>query len=90
MTTATYSRIFISNRCFVAGVPEGYSAEKGRVERMVSDLILILASGVKGALKETMTASMAEKFAFLGAAGSSQPLSALQIAGNRPSGVLVT
>ncbi len=69
---------FGNDTVVVAGVPEGYSAEKGRVERMVSDLILILASGVKGALKETMTASMAEKFAFLGAAGSSQPLSALQ------------
>ena len=69
---------FGNDTVVVAGVPEGYSAEKGKVERMVSDLILILASGVKGALRETMTASMAEKFAFLGASGSSQPLSALQ------------
>ena len=69
---------FGNDTVVVAGVPEGYSAEKGKVERMVSDLILILASGVKGALRETMTASMAEKFAFLGASGSGQPLSALQ------------
>ena len=62
----------------VSGVPEGYSAEQGKVERMVADLVLILASGVKGALKETMAASMAEKFAFLGASGSGQIASPLQ------------
>ena len=69
---------FGNDTVVVAGVPEGYSAEKGKVERMVSDLLLILASGVKGALRETMTASMAEKFAILGASGNVQPLSALQ------------
>ena len=56
----------------VSGVPEGYSAEQGKVERMVADLVLILSSGVKGALRETMAASMAEKFAFLGASGAGQ------------------
>ena len=61
----------------VSGVPEGYSAEQGKVERMVADLILILSSGVRGALKETMAVSMAEKFAFLGASGA-QSVSTVQ------------
>ena len=69
---------FGADTVVVSGVPEGYSAEQGKVERMVADLILILASGVRGALKETMAASMAEKFAFLGASGAGQPLSPLQ------------
>ncbi|MBO7543982.1 MAG: DNA mismatch repair endonuclease MutL [Bacteroidales bacterium] len=69
---------FGNDTVVVSGVPEGYSAEQGKVERMVADLVLILASGVKGALKETMAASMAEKFAFLGASGSGQIASPLQ------------
>ncbi|MBR6002132.1 MAG: DNA mismatch repair endonuclease MutL [Bacteroidales bacterium] len=69
---------FGNDTVVVSGVPEGYSAEQGKVERMVADLALILSSGVKGALKETMAASMAEKFAFLGASGAAQAMSPLQ------------
>ena len=69
---------FGNDTVVVSGVPEGYSAEQGKVERMVADLVLILSSGVKGALKETMAASMAEKFAFLGASGAAQVMSPLQ------------
>ncbi len=50
----------------VNGVPEGYSAEAGKVETMVGDLILILSED-HGALPEMMTANMASHFARLGA-----------------------
>jgi DNA mismatch repair protein MutL len=50
----------------VNGVPEGYSAEPGKVEAMVGDLLLILAED-HNALEEMMTANMASGFAKLGA-----------------------
>ncbi len=50
----------------VNGVPEGYSAEAGKVETMVGDLILILSED-HSALPEMMTANMASHFARLGA-----------------------
>ena len=50
----------------VNGVPEGYSAEAGKVQSMVSDLLLILADD-HNALPEMMTANMASRFARLGA-----------------------
>ena len=50
----------------VNGVPEGYSAEAGKVQSMVSDLLFILADD-HGALPEVMTANMASRFAMLGA-----------------------
>ena len=50
----------------VNGVPEGYSAEAGKVQSMIADLLLILADD-HSALSEMMTANMASKFARLGA-----------------------
>ena len=59
---------FGSDTVVVNGVPEGYDTEAGKVHTMVGDLILILADD-HGALPETMTQSMAQKFAVLGASG---------------------
>ncbi len=50
----------------VNGVPEGFSAEAGKVQTMVSDLLLILAED-HGALPEMVTANMSSRFAKLGA-----------------------
>ena len=50
----------------VNGVPEGYSAEEGKVQTMIGDLLLILSED-HGALPEMMAANMASKFARLGA-----------------------
>ncbi len=50
----------------VNGVPEGYSAEAGKVQTMIGDLMLILSED-HNALPEMMTANMASHFARLGA-----------------------
>ena len=50
----------------VNGVPEGYSAEAGKVQSMVSDLLLVLSEDYS-ALPEMMTANMAARLARLGA-----------------------
>ena len=50
----------------VNGVPEGYSAEAGKVQTMIGDLLLILAED-HSALPEMMAANMASRFARLGA-----------------------
>ncbi len=50
----------------VNGVPEGYSAESGKVQTMVGDLLLILSED-HSALPEMMAANMASRFARLGA-----------------------
>ncbi len=50
----------------VNGVPEGYSAESGKVQTMIGDLLLILSED-HTALHEMMTANMASHFARLGA-----------------------
>ena len=55
----------------VNGVPEGYSAEAGKVQTMVGDLLLILAED-HTALPEMMMANMASKFARLGSLSSDQ------------------
>ena len=57
---------FGTDTIVVNGVPEGYSAEAGKVQAMVSDLLLILADG-HSALEEVMTANLASRFARLGA-----------------------
>ena len=49
----------------VNGVPEGYSAEAGKVQAMIGDLLLVLSED-HGALQEMMTANMAAKLARLG------------------------
>ena len=50
----------------VNGVPEGYSAEPGKVQTMIGDLLLVLSED-HNALPEMMTANMASRFARLGA-----------------------
>lgn len=57
---------FGTDTIVVNGVPEGYSAEAGKVQTMVGDLLLILAED-HSALPEMMTANMASRFARLGA-----------------------
>lgn len=51
----------------VNGVPDGYSCDAGKIEAMVSDVLLILADGVSS-LPGVMESTMAERFAKLGAA----------------------
>ena len=53
----------------VNGVPDGYSAQEGDVETMVSDLLLILNDS-NPSLTELLNATMAEKFARLGASNA--------------------
>ena len=53
----------------VNGVPEGYSAEAGKVMSMVSDLLLVLAED-HSALPEMMVSNMAARLAKLGALSS--------------------
>ncbi len=49
----------------VNGVPEGYSAEAGKVQTMIGDLMLVLAED-HGALEEMMIANMASRLSRLG------------------------
>ena len=55
----------------VNGVPEGYSAEAGKVQTMIGDLLLILAED-HNALPEMMMANMASRFARLGSLSADQ------------------
>lgn len=57
---------FGTDTIVVNGVPEGYSAEAGKVQTMVGDLLLILSED-HSALEEMMTANLASRFARLGA-----------------------
>ena len=57
---------FGTDTIVVNGVPEGYSAEAGKVQSMVADILLILADD-HNSLPELMTANMASRFAMLGA-----------------------
>jgi DNA mismatch repair protein MutL len=56
---------FGTDTIVVNGVPEGYSAEAGKVEAMIGDILLILSED-HSALPEMMAANMAAKFAHLG------------------------
>ena len=49
----------------VNGVPEGYSAEAGKIQTMIGDLLLILSED-SSALPEMMIANMSARFAKLG------------------------
>ena len=53
----------------VNGVPEGYSAEAGKVHAMISDLLLVLSED-HSALPEMMISNMASRLAKLGALSS--------------------
>lgn len=56
---------FGTDTIVVNGVPEGYSAEAGKVQTMIGDLLLILSED-SNALPEMMIANMAARFAKLG------------------------
>ena len=66
---------FGTDTVVVNAVPEGFSAEPGKVQTLVGDLLLIL-SDESVSLPEMMESAMASKFAVLGAA-SSAPLDSL-------------
>ena len=57
---------FGTDTVVVNGVPEGFSAEAGSVQTMLSDILLILADE-SASLVQLMEQSMAQKFAVLGA-----------------------
>ncbi len=59
---------FGTDTIVVNGVPEGYSCEAGKIQTMVSDLLLILSDD-SSSLPGVMEAAMAEKIALLGASG---------------------
>lgn len=58
---------FGTDTIVVNGVPEGYSCEAGKIQTMVSDLLLILSDD-SSSLPGVMESAMAEKIALLGAA----------------------
>jgi DNA mismatch repair protein MutL len=57
---------FGTDTIVVNGVPEGYSAEPGKVQTMIGDLLLILSEDYN-ALPEMIVTNLATKFARLGA-----------------------
>lgn len=57
---------FGTDTVVVSGVPDGFSCDPGRIETMVQDLLLILSDD-HTSLPGMLEASMAEKFARLGA-----------------------
>ena len=61
----------------VAGVPEGYSAEPGKVETLLADILLILRDE-HGALPGVMQQNLAQKFAVLGACSAAAVKSPLE------------
>jgi DNA mismatch repair protein MutL len=63
---------FGTDTIVVNGVPEGYSCEAGKIQTMVSDLLLILSDD-SSSPPGVMEAAMAEKIALLGAS-SCDPL----------------
>ena len=66
---------FGTDTVVVNAVPEGFSAEPGKVQTLVGDLLLIL-SDESVSLPEMMNSAMAAKFAVLGAA-STAPMDSL-------------
>ena len=60
---------FGTDTLVVNGVPEGYSAEAGKIYTMISDLLLVLAED-HSALPEMMVSNMAARLAKLGALSS--------------------
>ena len=61
---------FGSDTIVVNGVPEGYSAEPGKVQTMVQDMLLILSDN-NGSLPEIVSVNLAGRLAKLGAVGNS-------------------
>ena len=63
---------FGTDTVVVNGVPEGYSAEPGKAETLVNDLLLILNEDQGAALPGVMEQALAQKFAVLGASGATR------------------
>ena len=68
---------FGNDTVVVNGVPEGFSAEPGKAESMVRDILCILADD-QASLPGIMEQKMAEKFAVLGAFGAEKLTSPLE------------
>jgi len=63
---------FGTDTIVVNGVPEGCSAEPGKVQTMVQNLMLVLSDEGGVSIEELMKSSMAEKLAILASSGSNQ------------------
>jgi len=68
---------FGADTVVVNGVPEGFSAEAGSIQTMLSDILLILADE-SASLVQLMEQSMAQKFAVLGASCGAKLTSPLE------------
>ena len=68
---------FGTDTVVVNGVPEGFSAEAGKAETLLGDILLIL-SDAPATLPGVMEQAMARKFAVLGASGASRLLSPIE------------
>ena len=68
---------FGTDTVVVNGVPEGYSAQPGKAETLVNDLLLILSED-QGALPGVMEQALAQKFAVLGASAGEKLTSPLE------------
>jgi len=67
---------FGNDTIVVNAVPEGFSAEGGKVRTLISDILLILSED-HASLPGMIESSMAEKFALLGASGATYINSAI-------------
>lgn len=68
---------FGNDTVVVNGVPEGYSVEPGRVQVMVSDLVVALSDD-HSSVPEAMQSSMAERLARLGATSDDNRITAVE------------
>lgn len=68
---------FGTDTVVVNGVPEGFSAEAGSIQTMLSDILLILTDE-SASLVQLMEQSMAQKFAVLGASCGAKLTSSLE------------
>ena len=68
---------FGTDTIVVNGVPEGYSCEAGKIQTMISDLLLILSDD-SSSLPGVMESAMAEKVALLGASSCNPLVSPLE------------
>jgi len=68
---------FGNDTVVVGGVPEGFSAEPGKVMQMVQDLVLVLSDNT-GGLPERMRSDLAAKYATLGSMNTNEISSQLQ------------
>ena len=69
---------FGADTVVVNGVPEGYSAEPGKAETLVQDLLAILNEEQGTTLSGVMEQALAQKFAVLGASAGSRLTSPLE------------